>query len=71
MRKPYPYTELSEQVCIVPGCRTRLKRSLVERKPSARKCYAHHCEQIGLDPRSRKVNRENHNRRVERRTDGD
>lgn len=42
--KPYPFHVLSDKVCIVPGCNQRIKKRLVEVKPTVRYCYKHYTE---------------------------
>jgi hypothetical protein len=45
MKKAYRHDELSDKVCCVPGCETKLKKRLVEAKPHThRKCYRHYKE---------------------------
>lgn len=46
-KKSHNYLELSNEVCVVEGCRKRIKQRLVEttKKPrGGRKCYRHYME---------------------------
>jgi hypothetical protein len=44
MKKAYSFTELSDKVCDVPGCKTRLKKRLTYARfmRNIKKCYKHH-----------------------------
>ena len=44
MRKTYPHNVLSDKVCVEQGCRQRLKKRLVESKPTLERCYRHHVQ---------------------------
>lgn len=37
MKKPFRHTELSDRRCI--DCERRLKKNLISRKPTAKRCY--------------------------------
>lgn len=39
MKKQHRFDELSDKVCSTPGCDRRLKKRIVELKPTADKCY--------------------------------
>jgi len=65
MKKPYTYTELSERVCVVPGCTKRIKLNVLDRTPRARKCYAHYCAETKRDSAARKNNRRDGTRRID------
>jgi len=45
MKKPYKFTELSDKTCAT--CPKKLKKNVVERKPTAEHCYK--CSQIIRD----------------------
>lgn len=42
MKKSYSYDELSDLVCVAPGCHTRIKKRLAETKPTAIRCFTCH-----------------------------
>lgn len=42
MKKSYPYNTLSDRVCAAPKCSARLKKRLVEEKPTVTKCFKCH-----------------------------
>jgi len=37
--KPYRYNELSEKECSTPGCKRRLKKNVLARRPGTEQCY--------------------------------
>lgn len=63
MKKHMRHLELSGKMCSYPGCTKRIKKSVLARNSTAHLCYEHHCEMIGRNPRSRKMNRSAHNTR--------
>jgi hypothetical protein len=47
-KKMYRFNELSDLLCSHPGCIKRIKKNLVERKPTQQsfKCYKHHMQDV-------------------------
>ncbi len=39
MKKSFHFSVLSDKVCSVKGCTTKLKQRLVDEKPTVKKCF--------------------------------
>ena len=65
MKKLYKYNEPSGIICAVIHCTKKLKKNLLMKKAVATLCYVHHCAVKGLDPKSRKNNKQGHTRRID------
>ena len=67
MKHPFSNTTMSNVKCSRNGCNRLIKANVVGRKTSkALLCYEHWCESNGINPKARKINRKNHNRRVDK-----
>lgn len=56
MKKPFKFHELSDVVCSVDGCRTHIKKNVLERKPNADLCYRHYIYKRNKQRNNEKVN---------------
>lgn len=49
-QKKLDATVLSDKVCSVSGCRTRIKQNVLNQKPHADMCYKHYMERVRKHP---------------------
>ena len=50
MSKKIDFSILSDKQCNEPECRTNLKQNLVDRSPTASKCYFHYMKLVRVHP---------------------
>jgi hypothetical protein len=56
-RKPFPFTTMSDVICMSPGCSKKIKMNLVSRKTATSfKCFKHWIKDV-LFEKNRKKNR--------------
>ena len=56
MRKPFPFTTLSNVTCSEKNCAKKIKSNLIDRKPTQQnfKCYKHWMKEVFVKRNKRK-----------------